>query len=156
MLPQHFNEVEGVKAQEQNELVLTFPVIACGLAEDTRNKQLPLHRAGESLFAQSKARTELKWKQTTAPGKTRYLTQAADKNPTLIAPIPMSHDTQHTSISPKISRATRLAYDDLPANTVRKTNPLGRTSLCVLRPLTSAPVPILLAHAGQQQLHLIV
>lgn len=71
MLPQHFNEVEGVKAQEQNELVLTFPVIACGLAEDTRNKQLPLHHAQrESLFAQSKTRTELKWKQTTATGKT--------------------------------------------------------------------------------------
>lgn len=75
--------------------------------------------------------------------------------PCLIAPI-LSHGTQHTSISTKISRATGLAYNDLPANTDRKTNPLGRTSLCVLRPLTSAPVPILLAHAGQQQLHLIV
>lgn len=42
VLPQDFNEVEGVKAQEQNKLVLTFPVIACSLGgEETRNVRLP-------------------------------------------------------------------------------------------------------------------
>lgn len=31
VLPQNFNEVEGVEAQEQNKLVLTFTVVTRGL-----------------------------------------------------------------------------------------------------------------------------
>lgn len=37
VLSQDFNEVEGVKAQEQNKLVLTLTVITCSLGEETRN-----------------------------------------------------------------------------------------------------------------------
>lgn len=69
VLAQDFNEVKGVKAQEQNKLVLTFPVIACGLGrEEMRNKRLPLHPTEREPLTSH--RTELERSSTAATRKT--------------------------------------------------------------------------------------
>lgn len=65
VLPQHFDEVEGVEAQEQNKLVLTLPVIARSLGRgDTRRHEEQGYFCTTTLAlpTPSETRTERKWK----------------------------------------------------------------------------------------------
>jgi len=80
VLPQDFNEVEGVEAQEQNELVLTFPVIACSLGGEAKNKRLPprpAERESPLRAAPNSSGAEQQLRQDSVP------IQCPDKNPTL-------------------------------------------------------------------------